>query len=104
MNPKYAIGTGADRDRRFTEMKSSIDVAHETAIRAIGDNLGVDWNVTSWDEFQIGYTVELEHGTMYGPAYNITNDDPVMTAKIALVHLHEVSNYYSLLKKYVDPN
>ena len=48
------------------------------------------------NEFYMGINVELEHGTV-DPATNVSNDDPVMTAKIALAHLNELPNYYTLL-------
>lgn len=45
-----------------------------------------------------GIKVELEHGKV-NPLTNITNDDPVMTAKIALAHLNEIPDYYTKLEK-----
>jgi len=50
------------------------------------------------NEFYIGINVELEHGTV-DPATNVTGDDPKMTAKIALAHLNEIPNYYTLLEE-----
>ena len=41
-----------------------------------------------------GINVELEHGTI-NPNTNVTNDDLIMTAKIALAHLNEFPNYYN---------
>jgi hypothetical protein len=41
------------------------------------------------NEFFMGINVELEHGTE-DPATNVTDDDPTMTAKIALAHLNEI--------------
>ncbi|QYB17574.1 hypothetical protein PV-S19_0210 [Pacmanvirus S19] len=35
-----------------------------------------------------GMQVEYEHGAEY-PRTNVTNDDPILTAKIALAHLYE---------------
>ena len=49
-------------------------------------------------EFYMGINVELEHGTV-DPATNVTDDDPVVTAKIALAHLNELPNYYTLLEE-----
>jgi hypothetical protein len=51
-------------------------------------------------EFWLGLNVELEHGTKGN--WNITNNDAVMTAKIALVHMDESPTYYKDLKKFVD--
>lgn len=42
--------------------------------------------------------VELEHGTI-DPATNVTNDDPIMTGKIALAHLNEFPDYYDRLEE-----
>jgi len=30
---------------------------------------------------------------------NVTNDDPIMTGKIALAHLNEFADYYTRLEK-----
>ena len=45
-------------------------------------------------EFLDGLNIEAEHGTI-SPQTNVTNDDLIMTAKIALAHLNEFSNYYN---------
>jgi hypothetical protein len=42
--------------------------------------------------------VELEHGYR-DPLTNVTNDDPVITGKIALAHLYEFPDYYTRLSK-----
>ena len=42
--------------------------------------------------------VELEHGRR-DPRTNVTDDDPVVTAKIALAHLNEFPDYYSRLEQ-----
>ncbi|MGE5227411.1 MAG: DUF5661 family protein, partial [Planctomycetaceae bacterium] len=31
------------------------------------------------------------------PATNVTNDDPLVTGRIALAHLHEIPDYYDRL-------
>lgn len=38
--------------------------------------------------------IELEHGFI-SPSTNVTNNDLVKTAKIALAHLNEFPNYYN---------
>ncbi len=43
-----------------------------------------------------GLEVELEHGTMY-PFTNVTNNHPVLTARIVLAHLKETMDYYERL-------
>lgn len=46
------------------------------------------------EEFLEGVNIELEHGTV-DPDTNVTDDDPLITGKIALAHLNEVSIYYN---------
>jgi len=64
--------------------------------QAIGDALGVDWNVISLDQFTRGLAVELEHGSR-DPETNVTDDNPLLTGKIALAHLYELNDYYTRL-------
>jgi hypothetical protein len=46
----------------------------------------------------MGLDVELEHGTR-DPKTNVTNDNALMTGKIALAHLNEFPDYYTRLEK-----
>ena len=64
----------------------------------IGEQLGITWDKFDLDQFRQGLDVELEHGTI-DPATNVTNDDPLMTGKIALAHLNEFPDYYTRLEK-----
>ncbi len=64
--------------------------------RRIGDALGINWAEVRLDEFRAGLGVELEHGAR-DPATNVTNDDEILTGKIALAHLKEVPDYYTRL-------
>jgi uncharacterized linocin/CFP29 family protein len=66
--------------------------------RAVGENLGIDWAAFDVDEFRRGMDVELEHG-LRDPETNVTSDDPLTTAKIALAHLKEYPDYYDRLDK-----
>lgn len=63
---------------------------------AIGNELGVDWAHTQLEEFRLGLAVELEHGSV-DPKTDVTGDDPIATAKIALAHLNEFPDYYTRL-------
>ena len=45
-------------------------------------------------DFKRGINIELEHGKI-NPKTNITNNNLIMTAKIALAHLNEFPNYYN---------
>ncbi len=66
--------------------------------RDIGSQLGIDWSQVLWDveQFRMGLDVELEHGTI-DPETNVTHDNPILTGKIALAHLKEISDYYTRL-------
>lgn len=64
----------------------------------LGNRLNINWEKIKLSEFHAGLAVELEHGKI-SPKTNVTNDDPLMTAKIALAHLNEIPNYYTLLDK-----
>lgn len=55
--------------------------------------LGVSFEQFTLEEFLEGINIELEHGTI-NPLTNVTNDDLIITAKIALAHLNEFPNYY----------
>lgn len=77
-----------DRKRTFT-----IDEA-----LGIADRLGLDFIEEPFDaeQFRMGLDVELEHGRR-NTTTNVTNDDPVVTGKIALAHLRELPDYYTRL-------
>ena len=66
--------------------------------RQIGEALGVDWTQFDVKQYRMGLDVELEHGVR-DPATNVTNDDPMLTGKIALAHLKEFADYYTRLSK-----
>lgn len=71
----------------------------EEALR-VAEKLGIDWAESPFDleQFRSGLDVELEHGT-HDPETNVTDDDPVMTGKIALAHLRELPDYYTRLER-----
>ncbi len=66
--------------------------------RRIGEALGIDWSRFDLEQYRMGLDVELEHGTV-DPHTNVTDDDPIMTGKIALAHLNEFADYYTRLDK-----
>ncbi|MCL5770650.1 MAG: hypothetical protein M1479_00025 [Actinobacteria bacterium] len=66
--------------------------------KEIGEKLGIDWSKWDVEQFRRGMDVELEHGTENAKT-NVTNDDPLMTGKIALAHLNEFPDYYTRLDK-----
>lgn len=57
------------------------------------NRLGIRFDDYTPEEFLDGINIELEHGTI-NPKTNVTNDDLITTAKIALAHLYEYPNYY----------
>jgi hypothetical protein len=67
--------------------------------RRIGEQIGIDWASVPFDveQFRRGMEVELEHG-LHDLRTNVTDDDPVVTAKIALAHLNEFPDYYTRLE------
>ena len=66
--------------------------------KEIGEKLGITWARFDIDQFRRGLNVELEHGVVT-PDTNVTNDDPILTGKIALAHLNEFPDYYDRLGK-----
>jgi phosphatidylserine/phosphatidylglycerophosphate/cardiolipin synthase-like enzyme len=67
----------------------------------IGKSLGIKWDKFNIDQFLMGINVELEHG-IRDLFTNVTNDDIILTGKIALAHLNEFPDYYTRLKKMED--
>jgi hypothetical protein len=66
--------------------------------KRIGESLGIDWSKFDVEQFRMGLDVELEHGKR-DPNTNVTQDDEVITGKIALAHLNEFPDYYTRLQK-----
>lgn len=56
--------------------------------------LGVKFDQFTLDDLIAGVDIELEHGTQ-NPQTNVTNNDLILTMKIALAHLNEFPNYYN---------
>jgi len=66
--------------------------------KRIGESLGIDWSKYDVEQYRMGLDVELEHG-LVDPHTNVTNNDAIMTGKIALAHLNEFPDYYTRLDK-----
>jgi len=77
-----------EKGKRFTAKEA----------KEIGEKLGIKWDKFNVEQFRAGLDVELEHGTR-DPKTNVTNDDALMTGKIALAHLNEFPDYYTRLEK-----
>jgi len=65
--------------------------------KQIGEELGIDWKKFNVEQFRMGMDVELEHGLINSHT-NVTNDDSLITGKIALAHLNEFPDYYTRLE------
>ena len=70
----------------------------EADARRIGAAIGIDWSTSPFDveQFRLGLRVELEHGA-HDPETNVTDDDELLTGKIAWAHLKELPDYYTRL-------
>jgi hypothetical protein len=66
--------------------------------KRLGEILGITWNEFDVEQFRMGMDVELEHGSR-DLKTDVTHDDPMVTAKIALAHLNEFPDYYTRLEK-----
>lgn len=60
--------------------------------------LNLDYELFTIHDLLVGMNVELEHGKR-DKFTNVTNDDVIMTGKIALAHLNEFPDYYKRLSK-----
>jgi len=56
--------------------------------------LGINFDKFTLDDLITGINIELEHG-LVDPKTNVTNDNLVLTMKIALAHLNEFPDYYN---------
>ena len=66
--------------------------------KEIGENLGINWSKFNTEQFRMGLDVELEHGIIDSRT-NVSNNDSLITGKIALAHLIEFPDYYNRLEK-----
>lgn len=70
----------------------------ELQARAVAEEIGLDLIAAEFDvdELRRGMEVELEHG-LRDPQTNVTDDNPLVTGKIAWAHLKEFPDYYDRL-------
>ena len=71
--------------------------ADDAALALLGADVDISDERYGLEDVRDGMNVELEHGTRY-PDLDVTGDDPVTTAKIALAHLREFPDYYQRLE------
>ena len=60
----------------------------------VANKLNIDFSCFPLEDFITGLNIELEHGKI-NDLTNVTNDDLLLTGKIALAHLNEFSDYYN---------
>ena len=60
----------------------------------IANILNIKFDKFTMEDFLEGVNIESEHGTK-NIKTNVTNDDLILTSKIALAHLEEFPNYYN---------
>ena len=63
-------------------------------ILELANELNIDFTKFPLSDFITGINIELEHG-LIDPKTNVTNNDLLTTAKIALAHLNEYPDYYN---------
>lgn len=61
-------------------------------------NIDLSRELFDLNDLTYGLNVEAEHGSK-DKRTNVTNDDLIMTGKIALAHLYEYPDYYKRLDK-----
>lgn len=66
----------------------------DNEILRVARYLNVDFSKFPFEDFKRGIDIELEHG-LENINTNVTNNDLIKTAKIALAHLNEYPNYYN---------
>jgi hypothetical protein len=82
--------------RDWTQLTDPPKVTAEEA-RKVLEAVNVEKMDIPVKDFIAGLEVELEHGTRFNDA-NVTNNHPILTAKIVLAHLKETMDYYQRLE------
>ena len=84
----------ADPGDDMRRTKVTIEEARRVAVVLRVDFAAVEFDA---EELRHGMQMELQHGRA-DPDTNVTDDDLVATAKIALAHLNEIPDYYTRLE------
>ena len=66
----------------------------DNEIIAVANFLNIDFTKFPFEDFKRGISIELEHGRE-NMNTDVTDNDLIKTAKIALAHLNEFPNYYN---------
>ncbi|MCA9872624.1 MAG: hypothetical protein H6659_02010 [Ardenticatenaceae bacterium] len=81
--------------RDWTQLTETAVLPEEAAL--LQDLVGGEALHVPTADFRQGLEVELEHGISF-PDANVTNNHPILTAKIVLAHLKEMLDYYARLE------
>ena len=66
----------------------------DNEIMMVANFLNIDFSKFPFEDFKRGINIELEHGKE-NMTTDVTDNDLIKTAKIALAHLNEFPNYYN---------
>jgi hypothetical protein len=80
-----------------TDTKASLESMDERTMQRFLEaarQLDVDLDVVGVESWLDGMTIEMEHG-LVNSLTNVTDDNAVKTAKIALAHILELPDYYA---------
>lgn len=66
----------------------------DNEIMMVANYLNIDFSKFPFEDFKRGINIELEHGKE-NMNTDVTDNDLIKTAKIALAHLNEFPNYYN---------
>ena len=70
---------------------------HSEEAETLRQEVGAEALRIPLEEFRKGLEVELEHGMIF-PDANVTQNHPLLTARIVLAHLREMLDYYTRLE------
>ena len=63
-------------------------------VNKVSSLLNIKFDKFSKEDLLEGINIEMEHG-LINPKTNVTNNNLIITTKIALAHLNEFPNYYN---------
>jgi hypothetical protein len=67
--------------------------------KKLAKKFNINLDVVNLEQWETALNTELEHGKELGKKTNITNDNNIITAMIAIAHLIEDPQYYYRLVK-----
>lgn len=95
----YNLGVELALQQYNLKFGASTQISEDEAYK-LGIQIGINWKTAKFSpaDFAKGVMVEFEHGA-HDPETNVTNDDLVLTGKIAWAHLKEDPEYYQKLAR-----